>query len=145
MIYNWLLNLLKWPLLLKWLIYRKDYLRFYNNTTIWRIWITKKILVTSKLYTSVERNVTLAKYINKILQLFGLRSGKIYLNTVHLTVLAAMVRYITSWNSILRIFSMADHIKLMTYLKICQSVSEHWNKYFITGILFFVFISKYCC
>ena len=86
--------------------------------------------------------LTLAKYINKILQLFGLCSGKIYSNTVHPTVVAVMVRYITSWNSILRIFSPADHIKLMVYLKICQSVNEHWNKYFITGILFFVLISN---
>ena len=27
----WLLNLVKWLLLLKWLIYGNDYLRFYNN------------------------------------------------------------------------------------------------------------------
>ena len=67
--------------------------------------IRKKILVICNLYKNPKR--TLAKYINKILQLNS------DLNTVHPTVIAFMVIDITSLNGIFSIFSLTEHIEFM--------------------------------
>ena len=84
----------------------------------------KKILMLGKIYVNPEKIVILRSVIKRDFTVvwtnFGLCSWKIYLNIAHPTVLSFMVRVITSLTGVFVTFSLAGHIKLTTYSKVCQ-------------------------